>query len=68
MRSTKCTEHMTFSTLHSDKLVSLKTGISETKEKNLEKLAVTLLERHLSLIINTFALKKIFQSLENTAL
>lgn len=36
-----------FSTSHSDELVLTKTSISETKEKNLEKLAVLLLERHL---------------------
>lgn len=35
-----------FSTSHSDELVLTKTSISETKEKNLEKLAVLLLERH----------------------
>lgn len=68
MRSAKHTECMTFSTLHSDELVLLKTGISETKWKNLETFAVKLLKRHLSLIVNMFALKKIFQSLENTML
>lgn len=40
MRSAKCTEHVAFSTLHSDELVSLKTSVSETKWKGLEELAV----------------------------
>lgn len=58
MRSAQRTEHVTFSTLHSDELLSTKANISETKQKNLEKLAVQLLERHLPVIGNVFALKK----------
>lgn len=62
MRSTECTEHQTFSALHSDKLVSLKTDIPETKQSNLETPAVQLLRRPLSLIINMLALKNISET------
>lgn len=50
------------------KHMTLKTDISETKQNNLEKLEVKLLGRHLSLIINRFALKNISEPREHSFL
>nr|KAF6501017.1 hypothetical protein HJG59_008013 [Molossus molossus] len=60
--SAKCPECMTLSTLCTNERVSPETSISETKQRNLEKLAVQLLARHLSLITNMFVLGKHFRT------
>lgn len=61
-------KNTTFSTSHSDELVLTKTSISETKEKNLEKLALLLLERHFFCVIgDVFALKNIPEPKEDNS-
>lgn len=67
MKSAKWIKHTTFSSSYSDVLVLKKTSISETKEKNLEKLAVLLLKRHLFVTGDVFAFKNIPEPKEDNS-